>query len=82
MPEFQISQRLQKLPPYLFAEIDRQKTELRKQGVKFIDLSIGDPDIFAPEVIVEELAKAAKIKENQKYSLDQLFLGRPMGRFR
>lgn len=71
MPEFQISQRLQRLPPYLFAEIDRKKSELRKAGIKFTDLSIGDPDILAPESIVEELHRAAKLKENQKYSLDQ-----------
>ncbi|MDP2923303.1 MAG: LL-diaminopimelate aminotransferase [Candidatus Omnitrophota bacterium] len=71
MDRFQISERLQKLPPYLFAEIDRQKKELREKGVSFIDLSIGDPDITAPHSIVDALHIAAKNKDNQKYALDQ-----------
>jgi len=66
-----LSDRLLKLPPYLFAEIDRQKKELRDKGVKFIDLSIGDPDVSAPEAVIDSLYQAAKNKENQKYALDQ-----------
>lgn len=69
--KFEWSLRLQQLPPYLFAEIDRQKAELKKNKIKFIDLSIGDPDIFAPEKVLTTLSDAAKLKENQKYSLDQ-----------
>jgi len=71
MREFDISQRLKKLPPYLFAEIDKKKHELKKKKVKFIDLSIGDPDILAPQEALRVLYPAAKIKENQKYALDQ-----------
>jgi len=71
MKQLEFSQRLQKFPPYLFAQIDRQKAQLRKQGVKFIDLSIGDPDINAPQSVIDALYKSAKIKENQKYALDQ-----------
>ncbi|MDD5585036.1 MAG: aminotransferase class I/II-fold pyridoxal phosphate-dependent enzyme [Candidatus Omnitrophica bacterium] len=71
MKDFKLSQRLLDLPPYLFAEIDRQKKQLREQGVAFIDLSIGDPDIPAPAPIVETLSRAANVKENQKYALDQ-----------
>ncbi len=43
-----LSERLKKLPPYLFAEIDRKKAELKRKGIKFVDLSVGDPDIDAP----------------------------------
>lgn len=71
MKNFELSERLQKLPPYLFAEIDRQKKELRDKGVNFIDLSIGDPDIPAPQSIIDGLYMAAKNKDNQKYALDQ-----------
>jgi LL-diaminopimelate aminotransferase len=70
MKKIDVSQRLRTFPPYLFAEIDQQKAELRKKGVKFIDVSIGDPDILAPNSAVEALYKAAKKKENQKYALD------------
>jgi LL-diaminopimelate aminotransferase len=67
----ELSHRLKKLPPYLFAEIDRQKVMLKSKGLEFIDLSIGDPDIPAPERVVRALYKSAKQKNNQKYALDQ-----------
>ncbi|MFH1901486.1 MAG: LL-diaminopimelate aminotransferase, partial [Candidatus Omnitrophota bacterium] len=68
MRKFEFSQNLRRLPPYLFAQIDRQKQELKKNGVKFIDLSIGDPDIPAPKKVIDTLYKCAKLKENQKYA--------------
>ncbi len=71
MKEFELSKRLQRLPPYLFAEIDRIKRELKEEGRKLIDLSIGDPDIFAPSGVIKILCNSAKLKENQKYALDQ-----------
>ncbi|MBU2102407.1 MAG: aminotransferase class I/II-fold pyridoxal phosphate-dependent enzyme [Candidatus Omnitrophota bacterium] len=71
MKQFELSKRLHKLPPYLFAEIDRQKKELRDQKIDFIDLSIGDPDIPAPGRVLDALYEASKTKDNQKYALDQ-----------
>src|SRR3989338_644237 len=71
MKKIEISNRLKKFPPYLFAEIDRKKNQLREKGVKFIDLSIGDPDTLAPQAIIEALYASAKLKENQKYAFDQ-----------
>jgi len=65
------SLRLKNLPPYLFAEIDRLKQKLKKEKKKFIDLSIGDPDINAPQGMIEVLYESAKRKENQKYALDK-----------
>lgn len=68
---WELSKRLKRLPPYLFAEIDRKKSELKKKKIKFIDLSIGDPDIEAPLGMLKVLALTSKVKENQKYALDQ-----------
>ncbi len=67
---FSLSKRIKKLPPYLFAKIDREKQEFRRKGRELIDLSIGDPDLLAPEEAVAALCKSSKIKENQKYALD------------
>ncbi|MBU4134165.1 aminotransferase class I/II-fold pyridoxal phosphate-dependent enzyme [bacterium] len=67
---FEWADRLKQLPPYLFAEIDRAKTELRRKKISFIDLSIGDPDIPAPEGVLKKIYAASKLKENQKYALD------------
>ena len=36
------AERLQKLPPYLFAELDRKKAEAKAKGVDVIDLGVGD----------------------------------------
>lgn len=51
--------RLQMLPPYLFAEVDRAKKEALAKGVDVIDLGVGDPDIPTPAPIVEALREAA-----------------------
>jgi len=69
--KFELSNRIKRLPPYLFSEIDRIKGRLRKNGVNFIDLSIGDPDIQTPKGVIEILHKSSKIKDNQKYALDR-----------
>ncbi len=65
---FDFSKNLKKLPPYLFAAIDDKKKILRKKGIKFLDLSVGDPDISAPESVVKILSKSAQAKKNQKYA--------------
>jgi LL-diaminopimelate aminotransferase len=59
--------RLNKLPPYLFAEIDRQKKEARARGADLVDLGIGDPDLPTPAHVVEALARAAREPKNHRY---------------
>jgi LL-diaminopimelate aminotransferase len=61
------AERLKRLPPYLFAEIDRLRREVRARGVDVIDLGIGDPDIPTPSHVVEAIAKAAAMPENHRY---------------
>src|SRR6185436_2457883 len=55
--------RINKLPPYLFAEIDRKKKAAIARGVDIISLGVGDPDRPTPAFIVkagqEALARAA-----------------------
>lgn len=68
---FEKSERLKKLPPYLFAEIDKLKREARAAGHDVIDLGVGDPDIPTPSFIVDELYKEAQVQTNQRYALDQ-----------
>jgi LL-diaminopimelate aminotransferase len=61
------AERLKRLPPYLFAEIDRLKREARARGMDVIDLGIGDPDIPTAPHVVEALARAAAVPENHRY---------------
>ena len=59
--------RIAQLPPYLFAEIDKKKTEMRKRGMDLIDLGIGDPDLPTPPPIIERLKKASEDARNHRY---------------
>ena len=52
-----MADRLASLPPYLFAEIDRVKNEVKARGVDIISLGIGDPDLPTPDFIIEALHK-------------------------
>lgn len=64
---FEISDRMKKIPPYLFAEIDAMKRKKIAEGVKVIDLGIGDPDLPTPRHIVSAMQKAVEKVERQKY---------------
>jgi LL-diaminopimelate aminotransferase len=60
--------RLSKIPPYLFAEIDRKVQEKKKAGVDVISLGIGDPDLPTPPRIVHVLQEAAADPANHRYA--------------
>jgi alanine-synthesizing transaminase len=60
--------RIPNLPPYVFAEIDRLKLELRRAGDDVIDLGFGNPDLPSPPLAVEKLCEAARIPRNHRYS--------------
>jgi len=59
--------RLGKIPPYLFAEIDRKVQEKKRAGVDVISLGIGDPDLPTPKRIVSVLQEAAADPANHRY---------------
>jgi LL-diaminopimelate aminotransferase len=61
------AKRIDDLPPYLFAEIDRRKREASARGVDLIDLGIGDPDIPTPSPVVEKLIERASVPVNHRY---------------
>src|SRR5438876_11530783 len=60
--------RVDALPPYAFAEIERLKLELRRDGSDVVDLGFGNPDVPPPEVAVEKLREAALLPRNHRYS--------------
>ena len=68
---FEKSERLKKLPPYLFVEIDKAKKKARDEGRDIIDLGIGDPDLPTPNFVIDALNRAAKDPKTHKYPLDQ-----------
>ena len=66
---FELSQRLQALPPYLFKALDQVRDEVRARGADIIDLGVGDPDRPTPPHIVEALKMAAEKPANHQYPL-------------
>jgi LL-diaminopimelate aminotransferase len=67
MTVFEKADRLKKLPPYLFKELNRKRTELRARGVDIIDLGVGDPDLPTPNHIVEAMKDAVENPDNHRY---------------
>lgn len=65
--DFDKAKRLKRLPPYLFAELDRAKMKLKQRGVDIIDLGVGDPDVPTPAPIIARLVKAADDPRNHRY---------------
>jgi aspartate/methionine/tyrosine aminotransferase len=61
------ARRLDEVPPYLFAEIERRIDALRAEGVDVISLGIGDPDLPTPPAVVEALREAAGRPETHQY---------------
>ena len=63
----QQSKRLQQIPPYLFAEINKKIEVAKKAGVDVISLGIGDPDLPTPQPVVDALNRAANDPRNHQY---------------
>ena len=67
MPHMEPSARLAALPRYLFAELERKRSEAEAAGREVIDLSIGDPDLPTPRGILDRMAAAASDAANHRY---------------
>lgn len=62
------AQRINNLPVYLFARLDKMIQEKKAKGVDVINLGIGDPDMPTPDYIIDELCSQARNPVNHKYS--------------
>ncbi len=61
------SERLSRIPPYLFAELERKIAAKKAEGVDVISLGIGDPDRPTPALIVEAMQEAVTEAETHTY---------------
>lgn len=67
------SERLNKLPPYLFADLARKRAAVEEKGIKVIRIDIGDPDTPTPDPVVDELVRAINDPsdtDRQRYGCD------------
>ena len=68
------SNRLAKLPPYLFADLRRKMRQAQGRGVKVLRIDIGDPDSPAPDPVVREMIRAVDDKadaDRHRYGCDR-----------
>jgi len=72
-----IAQRVQQLPPYIFATLEKRIKECQAQGVDLIRLDIGNPDLPPAPEVVEALAAAARRPDRHGYPS---FAGAPVFR--
>jgi len=71
-PEFH---RIRRLPPYVFAEVNRLKATARAAGRDIVDLGMGNPDSPTPPHIVDKLVEAARDGKTHRYSTSRGILG-------
>lgn len=67
----EMAERLNRLPPYLFVELDRLKRQAIAEGQDVIDLGVGDPDLPTPPIICERLKQAVDDPANHRYSFTE-----------
>ena len=64
-PEFH---RIRRLPPYVFAEVNRLKARYRAEGMDIIDFGMGNPDMDTPRHIVDKLVETVQRPRTHRYS--------------
>jgi LL-diaminopimelate aminotransferase len=62
-----LARRVENLPPYLFAELDRRVAAKRASGADVISLGVGDPDLPTPPHVVEALRTAVQDASTHRY---------------
>jgi LL-diaminopimelate aminotransferase len=63
----ELAKRLDRLPPYLFVEINQRIAELQRRGRDIVNFGIGDPDLPTPSHIIERICQAAHDPVNHRY---------------
>lgn len=63
--------RIKRLPPYVFAEVNRHKAAYRSEGRDIIDLGMGNPDTPPPAHIIDKLKETAMDPKAHRYSMSR-----------
>ncbi len=64
----EVADRVRRLPPYLFAQINKLMYEKRRAGDDVIDLGMGNPSDPPQDLVIEKLAEAARDPKNHGYA--------------
>ena len=63
----QLSNLINNLPPYHFADAKKKIAERKAAGVDVINLSMGDPDLPSPQPVIDRLCATSQDPENHRY---------------
>ena len=64
-------QRIKRLPPYVFNEVNELKAKARARGEDIIDFGMGNPDQKAPQHIIDKMVETAKRGDTHRYSVSK-----------
>ncbi|MDB9762116.1 aminotransferase class I/II-fold pyridoxal phosphate-dependent enzyme [Alphaproteobacteria bacterium] len=67
--------RIERLPPYVFAEVNAMKAKERSLGEDVIDFGMGNPDTPTPQHIVDKLCETVKDSKSHRYSVSKGIIG-------
>jgi alanine-synthesizing transaminase len=67
--------RIKRLPPYVFAEVNRLKADYRGEGRDIIDFGMGNPDMDTPAHIVAKLVETVQRPRTHRYSASKGIAG-------
>ncbi|WP_245275958.1 MULTISPECIES: LL-diaminopimelate aminotransferase [Rhizobium] len=67
--------KIQRLPPYVFDQVNRLKSSARAAGVDIIDLGMGNPDLPTPSWVVDKLCEAVQHPRTHRYSASKGIIG-------
>ena len=67
--------RIRRLPPYVFEQVNRAKAAARNAGADIIDLGMGNPDLPAPEHVIEKLKETLGKPRTDRYSASKGITG-------
>ena len=67
--------RIERLPPYVFAEVSAMKAKARAAGEDVIDFGMGNPDMPSPPHVVEKLIEAVRNPKAHRYSVSRGITG-------
>ncbi|WP_371397735.1 LL-diaminopimelate aminotransferase [Fretibacter rubidus] len=67
--------RIKRLPPYVFAEVNKLKAELRAGGMDIIDFGFGNPDLPTPQHVIDKLVETVQKPRTTGYSVSRGIMG-------
>lgn len=75
MPKDEEFYRIKRLPPYVFAEVNKLKAKLRGEGMDIIDFGFGNPDLATPQHVIDKLIETVQKPRTTGYSVSRGIIG-------